>query len=179
MREIYGWPWPPFEIPNDVLLAGAAIGARGGAARAAWEDAASASSRRRKRAEFERVVAGEAAEEARPRRSRPSARRQSEAAPKVATRKSSEMVLEVINAVMPETLGGSADLTGSNNTLTKGLGVFDAENRGGRYIHYGIREHGMAAAMNGIAVHGGLRALRRHLPRLQRLCARARCGSRR
>ena len=78
-----------------------------------------------------------------------------EQAPKVATRKSSEMVLEVVNATLPDTLGGSADLTGSNNTLTKGLGVFDAENRGGRYIHYGIREHGMAAAMNGIAVHGG------------------------
>ena len=66
------------------------------------------------------------------------------------------MVLEVVNAVVPETLGGSADLTGSNNTLTKGLGVFDADNRAGRYIHYGIREHGMAAAMNGIAVHGGV-----------------------
>ena len=66
------------------------------------------------------------------------------------------MVLEVVNAVMPETLGGSADLTGSNNTLTKGLAVFDADNRAGRYIHYGIREHGMAAAMNGIAVHGGV-----------------------
>ena len=57
---------------------------------------------------------------------------------------------------MPETIGGSADLTGSNNTLTKGLGVFDAENRAGRYVHYGIREHGMAAAMNGLAVHGGV-----------------------
>jgi transketolase len=57
---------------------------------------------------------------------------------------------------VPETLGGSADLTGSNNTLTKGLAVFDANNRAGRYVHYGIREHGMAAAMNGIAVHGGL-----------------------
>ena len=66
------------------------------------------------------------------------------------------MVLEVVNAVVPETLGGSADLTGSNNTLTKGLGVFDAENRAGRYMHYGIREHGMAAAMNGLAVHGGV-----------------------
>jgi transketolase len=64
-------------------------------------------------------------------------------------------VLEVVNSVLPETLGGSADLTGSNNTLTKGLGVFDADNRAGRYLHYGIREHGMAAAMNGIAVHGG------------------------
>src|SRR5690606_19177477 len=63
--------------------------------------------------------------------------------------------LEVINAATPETLGGSADLTGSNNTLTKGLGVFGPEDRAGRYIHYGIREHGMSAAMNGIALHGG------------------------
>ena len=65
------------------------------------------------------------------------------------------MVLEIVNTVLPETLGGSADLTGSNNTLTAGMGVFSADNRGGRYIHYGIREHGMAAAMNGIALHGG------------------------
>src|SRR5690606_11898327 len=80
----------------------------------------------------------------------------SEAAPKVATRKASEMVLEVVNAEVPETIGGSADLTGSNNTLTGGLGVFSAEDRAGRYVHYGIREHGMAAAMNGLAVHGGV-----------------------
>ncbi len=77
--------------------------------------------------------------------------------PKVATRKSSEMVLEVINPIMPETIGGSADLTGSNNTLTAGLGIFNPENRKGRYVHYGIREHGMAAAMNGMVLHGGIR----------------------
>ncbi len=83
------------------------------------------------------------------------------------------MVLEVVNAVVPETLGGSADLTGSNNTLTKDLGVFDAENRGGRYVHYGIREHGMSAAMNGIAkLHGATAA-----PSSLRLCPRARCVS--
>ena len=82
------------------------------------------------------------------------------------------MVLEVVNAVAPETLGGSADLTGSNNTLTKGLGVFDAENRAGRYVHYGIREHGMAAAMNGIAAARRRPALRRDVPGVQRLCAR-------
>ncbi|MCB1328911.1 MAG: transketolase family protein, partial [Maritimibacter sp.] len=74
-----------------------------------------------------------------------------------ATRKSSEMVLEVVNPIMPETIGGSADLTGSNNTRTGDLGVFDADNRKGRYVHYGIREHGMAAAMNGLVLHGGLR----------------------
>ena len=81
----------------------------------------------------------------------------SEDQPKVATRKSSEMALQAINAVMPETVGGSADLTGSNNTKTDTLGMFETNNRGGRYIHWGIREHGMASAMNGIALHGGLR----------------------
>jgi transketolase len=81
----------------------------------------------------------------------------SEAAHKVATRKASEMVLEVVNPVMPETVGGSADLTGSNNTKTGDLGIFDTDNRGGRFVHWGIREHGMSAAMNGMALHGGIR----------------------
>src|SRR5690606_15384781 len=81
----------------------------------------------------------------------------SDSQPSVATRKSSEMVLEVVNPIMPETIGGSADLTGSNNTLTKGLGIFTPETRDGRYIYYGVREHGMAAAMNGMALHGGVR----------------------
>lgn len=68
------------------------------------------------------------------------------------------MVLEVVNPIMPETVGGSADLTGSNNTKTSDMGVFDPSNRKGRYIHYGVREHGMAAAMNGMALHGQIRA---------------------
>jgi transketolase len=154
VREIYGWSWPPFEVPKDVLDAWRAIGARGAAARTAWETQLWKLSGERQ-AEFRRVVAGEPPKKLGPALA---AFRKStiEAAPKVATRKSSEMVLEVVNAVMPETLGGSADLTGSNNTLTKGLGVFEAENRAGRYIHYGIREHGMAGAMNGIALHGGI-----------------------
>ena len=80
-----------------------------------------------------------------------------ETAPKMATRSASEKTLEVINPVMRETFGGSADLTGSNNTRTADLGIFSPDNRRGRYVHYGIREHGMAAAMNGIALHGGLR----------------------
>ena len=74
-----------------------------------------------------------------------------------ATRKSSEIVLSAINPIMPEIIGGSADLTGSNNTLTPDLGVFDEKARDGRYIYYGIREHAMAAAMNGMALHGGVR----------------------
>ena len=67
------------------------------------------------------------------------------------------MALEVVNAVLPNTVGGSADLTGSNNTRTKGMRPVTAADYGGTYIHYGIREHGMAAAMNGIALHGGFR----------------------
>jgi transketolase len=67
------------------------------------------------------------------------------------------MALDAINPVFPETLGGSADLTGSNNTKTADLGIFTPANRKGRYLHYGVREHGMAAAMNGMALHGGIR----------------------
>ena len=67
------------------------------------------------------------------------------------------MVLEVINPIMPETVGGSADLSGSNNTKSGDMTVFDIDNRKGRYIHYGVREHGMAAAMNGMVLHGGIR----------------------
>src|SRR3546814_7802327 len=75
---------------------------------------------------------------------------------KVATRKASEMTLEAINNAVPETLGGSADLTGSNNTKTKAQGPLTAADYSGRYIYYGIREFGMAAAMNGLALHGGV-----------------------
>jgi transketolase len=75
---------------------------------------------------------------------------------KVATRKASEMALEAINAAIPATIGGSADLTGSNNTKTRAMQPLDATNYGGRYIYYGIREFGMAAAMNGMALHGGV-----------------------
>jgi transketolase len=102
----------------------------------------------------------------------------SEASPRSPPARSSEMVLEVVNPIMPETLGGSADLTGSNNTKTADLGIFGPDNRKGRYVHYGIREHGMAAAMNGMALHGGIR------PMAAPSCASptmpaARCGCRR
>jgi transketolase len=154
VRQIYGWSHEPFVIPEEVISAWRAIGARGASARSEWTSRLERLSGS-KRAEFDRIMAG-----AMPHKLAPALaafrKSQAESAPKVATRKSSEMVLEIVNAVVPETLGGSADLTGSNNTLTEGLGVFDPENRSGRYIHYGIREHGMAAAMNGIAVHGGL-----------------------
>jgi transketolase len=87
----------------------------------------------------------------------------------VATRKSSQMALEVINPVVPETVGGSADLTGSNNTKTATLKGASRADTAGRYIYYGIREHGMAAAMNGMALHGGLHPLWRHLHGVHRL----------
>jgi transketolase len=155
VRAAYGWTAAPFDIPDDVAKEWSAIGQRGAAARAEWESRLAALSGA-KRAEFARVTAGDA-----PKRLSATLRalkkQASESRPKVATRKASEMVLEVINPVMPENLGGSADLTGSNNTLTPDLGIFGPDNRKGRYIHYGIREHGMAAAMNGIALHGGLR----------------------
>ncbi len=153
-REAYGWSHGPFEIPADVKSAWEAAGSRGASEQSAWEERLGKLSGTRQ-AEFKRVMAGDV-----PAKLSPAIKRFkkeiSESAPKVATRKSSEMALEVINAVMSETIGGSADLTGSNNTLTKDLGTFDADNRKGRYVYYGIREHGMAAAMNGMALHGGV-----------------------
>jgi len=155
VREIYGWPHPAFVIPADVKSAWESAGARGSEARAEWEARIAALPTGR-RAEFERVTAGEA-----PKKLAATVRAMKkdlvEKAPRVATRKASEMALEAINPVMPETIGGSADLTGSNNTRTPDLGIFGPENRKGRYVHFGIREHGMAAAMNGMALHGGIR----------------------
>ncbi|MGR3702665.1 MAG: transketolase [Paracoccaceae bacterium] len=154
-KAVYGWTAGPFEVPADIKSAWEAIGARGASERAAWE-ARLAALNSKKRDEFTRAYARDVP-------SRLSAviralkKQISESAPSVATRKSSEMVLEVVNPVLPETVGGSADLTGSNNTKTGDLGVFDTDNRKGRYVYWGIREHGMASAMNGMALHGGIR----------------------
>ena len=154
-REVYGWPHAPFEIPADVAAAWKAIGSRGAAERAAWQERLNALSSN-KRDEFLRQMAGGAPKKLAA-AIRAFKKAQSEAAPKVATRKASEMVLGAINDAVPETIGGSADLTGSNLTKTADLGVFGPGNRKGRYVHYGIREHGMAAAMNGLWLHGGVR----------------------
>ncbi len=154
-KAIYGWEYGPFEIPSDVLSAWRAVGAQGAEERAAW-DARFAALSTGKQSEFTRRIAGTAPAKLTA-AIRALKKQVSETAPKVATRKSSEMVLEVVNAVMPETMGGSADLTGSNNTKTAGLGVFNADDRKGRYVNFGIREHGMAAAMNGMALHGGIK----------------------
>ncbi len=154
-KEIYGWPHGAFEVPDGVLSAWRAHGARGAEAHAEWA-ARFAKLSGTRQADFTRRMRGEA-----PAKLisaiRALKKQVSEQTPKVATRKSSEMVLEVVNEICPETMGGSADLTGSNNTKTAGLGVFTPEDRKGRYIYYGIREHGMAAAMNGMALHGGLK----------------------
>ena len=154
-KAIYGWSHPAFVIPQDVQDAWRAIGARGKAARTDWEERFAQMTDNR-RGEFTRVMDGGTPKKLSA-RIKALKKQISDEAPKVATRKSSEMVLEVINPIMPETIGGSADLTGSNNTLTKDLGTFNPSNRKGRYVYYGIREHGMAAAMNGMALHGGIR----------------------
>ena len=154
VREIYGWPHPPFEIPGDIRDAWAAIGSRGSAERANWQERLGGLSDQRRKL-FDRVTSGEVPP-ALGTAIRKFKKQASEDKPKVATRKSSEMALAVINKAMPETIGGSADLTGSNNTLTPDLGTFEPSNRRGRYVYYGIREHGMAAAMNGMALHGGV-----------------------
>ncbi|HVG48961.1 MAG TPA: transketolase [Rubellimicrobium sp.] len=152
-KAVYGWDAAPFEIPADIKARWEQMGQRGAQARAEWETRLAALPAARQ-AEFQRIAAGEP-----PRRLASALRGVKQAAigaKTVATRKSSEMVLEAVNAVMPETIGGSADLTGSNNTLTKDLGIFEPGSRKGRYVYYGIREHGMAAAMNGMALHGGV-----------------------
>jgi transketolase len=154
-KAAYGWTHAPFEIPAGVKAAWEAIGSRGAEERAAWEARLAALSGA-KQAEFARIYAGDAPKKLSA-TIKALKKQISDEAPTVATRKSSEMVLEVINPIMSETVGGSADLTGSNNTKTGDLGVFDPENRAGRYVYYGIREHGMAAAMNGMALHGGVR----------------------
>ena len=155
MREFYDWPYPAYEIPTDIKSAWEAIGARGNAEFKEWETRFAALSGQ-KQAEFQRILDRDV-----PKKLSSAIKRLkreiSEEQPKVATRKSSQMALEVINPIMGETLGGSADLTGSNLTLTEGLGWFDVDNRKGRHVAYGIREHGMAAAMNGMALHGGIR----------------------
>jgi transketolase len=154
-RKNLNWDAPPFEIPQDILDAWRAAGSRGKAARDAWSKALAAKDAAA-RGEFERRMAGDL-----PVKALAEAVAKMKAAlaasPKeIATRTASEQALEVLTAAVPEMIGGSADLTGSNNTRVKGMTAVSATNYGGRYVNYGIREHGMAAAMNGMALHGGL-----------------------
>ena len=154
-KAAYGWEHGPFEIPGDIKSWWEEVGARGASERADW-DARLGKLSAAKRAEWDRALAREA-----PKKLAGTIRALKKQAvsdrPELATRAASEQVLDAINPIMAETMGGSADLTGSNNTKAGGIEVFDPGNRTGRYVHYGIREHGMAAAMNGVAIHGGVR----------------------
>jgi transketolase len=149
-RETLGWDSPAFEIPDAILGAWREAGKRAAAVREAWEARLASDSRADA---FRRQIEGRLADDltlgdyfdalaASPQ--------------KVATRKASELALEAINASIPATIGGSADLTGSNNTKTKALKPLTRDDYSGRYIYYGIREFGMASAMNGMALHGGI-----------------------
>ncbi len=153
-REALGWPHAPFEIPEPIVAAWRAAGARGAAAHATWRDRL-AGSEPALRAEFERVTAGRLPENL---SARMTAYKQAliDEPPALATRVSSQNALAVLTDVAPEIIGGSADLTGSNGTRPKGLAILDGDDFSGRYLHYGVREHAMAAAMTGMALHGGV-----------------------
>ncbi|EPX79486.1 transketolase [Salipiger mucosus] len=152
-REALGWSHAPFEIPQQVYDAWKAVARRGADAREAWARRLSQSHH----ADTFRAAHGPVDRAALDAAITAYKHRISADAPKVATRKASEMALEVVNGTLPNTVGGSADLTGSNNTKTKGMTPVTPPDHTGNYVHYGIREHGMAAAMNGIALHGGLK----------------------
>ena len=149
-REALGWTAEPFEVPDDILADWRATGTAGQEASAAWAARIAGSDHKD---EFERRMAGDL----------PHGDAMQDyvasliADPKnVASRKASEMALAEINPRLPDTIGGSADLTGSNNTKAGDIGPFTADDYSGRYVYWGIREFGMAAAMNGMALHGGV-----------------------
>jgi transketolase len=153
-RQNLGWTSPPFEIPAAILAQWRAAGERGKPAHAAWDKRLAALDAG-KRAEFERRLRGDFG--GRLKAAVTSVKQKLSAAPKdIATRASSEFALDDLTVALPEMIGGSADLTGSNNTFVKGMKVLDATDYAGTYIHYGVREHGMVAAMNGMALHGGI-----------------------
>ena len=152
-RQNLHWPYEPFVIPDDILEAWRAVGRRGKSKRNAWRKLLE-SKPADTRAEFERRIAGNL----------PTnfdeiidAYKQKLAAeaPEIATRKAGEAALKVIAPAVPELITGSADLTPSNNTKVEATRDITPEDKSGRYVHWGIREHGMAAACNGMALHGG------------------------
>jgi transketolase len=151
-KRALGWDQLPFHVPEEVYAPWHAAGSRGAAARRAWLKRVQ---KHPQRAEFERVMSGKLPE------GWAEAMREykaglAEQKPKLATRQASQKALEVLVPAIPELVGGSADLTGSNLTLVKGMAGASADNFAARYIYYGVREFGMAAAMNGISLHGGL-----------------------
>jgi transketolase len=154
-RDKLGWSHPAFEIPPDIRAEWRTAGQRSKAARAAWSQRLKALAADR-RAEFERRVAGELPKDRLATAVRTIKEKLTAAPKEIATRAASENALDALTAAVPEMIGGSADLTGSNNTKAKGMAVLSAADYSGRFIHYGVREHGMAAAMNGMALHRGV-----------------------
>ncbi len=154
-REKLGWTSPPFEIPAGIAAQWRSAGARGRPVRQAWEQRLAALPSEQQ-TEFERRVRGELPAKRLAAAVREVKQTLSTAPKEIATRSASEFALETLVPALPELVGGSADLTGSNNTRTKGMKALSAADYAGRFIHYGVREHGMAAAMNGMALHGGI-----------------------
>jgi transketolase len=154
-RQKLGWSAPAFEIPPAILAPWRAAGERGRPVRLAWQKRL-AQLDSGKRAEFERRTRGVLAPGKLAGAVRAVKEKLAEAPKEIATRAASEFALEALTAALPEMIGGSADLTGSNNTRPKGMPAMSAPDYSGRFIHYGVREHGMAAAMNGMALHGGI-----------------------
>ncbi len=152
IREAIGWPHPPFHVPDAVLEAWRTAGRRSAPDRKLWSERLAASPHRER---FDDAIAGALPGDL---SARIAAHKRVviEGGRDDATRKWSGAVLEPLTAAIPELVGGSADLTGSNNTKTAQTDGMTPDNWGGRYIHYGVREHGMAAAMNGMALHGGI-----------------------
>jgi transketolase len=151
-RVAMGWDAAPFTVPDDIAKAWKSVGRRGASVRKRWEAGLSASP---KAAEFNRAISGalptgafEAVDA--------HIAKMAETKPANATRVHSGAALDHLIPSIPEMIGGSADLTGSNNTFVKGMKAFDTPDYEGRYVHYGVREFGMAAAMNGMALHGGV-----------------------
>jgi len=153
-RKRLNWPSPPFEVPEPIRARWRAAGAKGAETARAWRERLAQAPAELRR-EFERRQSGELPSGWREALGAVKTKFASEA-PKIATRQASGAVLDALAPVMPELIGGSADLTPSNNTKAKGQAELTPKNYGGSYIHYGVREHGMAAAMNGLALHGGV-----------------------
>jgi transketolase len=151
-RAALGWPHEPFVVPDEAYRPWRAAGRRGRKVRKAWEAKLAASPHR---AEFERAMAGQLPAHAFDALDAWIAEAEA-SKPAAATRQHSGTALEKLFGEVPEMIGGSADLTGSNNTYVKNTKVFDAPSYDGRYVNYGVREFGMAAAMNGLALHGGV-----------------------
>jgi transketolase len=151
-RKELNWPYEPFVVPDDILNQWRAIGATGARTYDAW---AARKAQSKRAGEFDDTINDVIPASLSPALVKLKEQLSAEK-PKAGTRKMSEKALDVINAELQNTIGGSADLTPSNNTKTKGLVEISPGNFNGRYVHYGIREHGMAAAMNGMALHGGI-----------------------